>query len=151
MRFIRPDQTPNILPAEEATSPSPIPTQIVSSDEYMPTPQTKEQREVEARLNAIDDDVASKNGISRRRFFQTAAGIAASYYVMNQVYGEIFEASAGEATSLDVAAERSKRLKEQMVFDAHPHFIRDDPSPLLADPKRTGGFMWQRALAAKLG
>ncbi|MGY4155487.1 putative TIM-barrel fold metal-dependent hydrolase [Bradyrhizobium sp. USDA 4461] len=151
MRFIGPEQMPSLLPAEEAPVVSPIPTQIVSSDEYMPARQTDQQKEVETKLHQLGETVASKHGMSRRRFFQTAAGLAASYYVMNQVYGNIFEASAAEATNLDIAADRSKSLKGQMIFDAHTHFIRDDPSPLLADPNRTGGFMWQRSLAAKLG
>jgi predicted TIM-barrel fold metal-dependent hydrolase len=38
-----------------------------------------------------------------------------------------------------------------MILDAHTHFVRDDPAPFVADPKRVGGLMWQRALSAKTG
>ena len=151
MRFIGPEELKHVLPAEDSAFVSPIPTQIVSSDEYMPAPQTDQQREVEARLKELGASLAKKQGISRRRFFQTAAGFAASYYVMNQVYGDLFEVSAAEAATPELAAERAQSFKDQMVFDAHTHFIRDDPSPAMADPKRSGGIMWQRVLSTKLG
>jgi uncharacterized protein len=151
MRAIGPDEMKNLLPAEEAPFASPIPTQIVSSDEYLPAPQTQAQREVEARLQELGASLAERHGISRRQFFQTAAGMAASYLVMNEVYGQIFSVSKTEAATPELAAERADALKTQMVFDAHTHFIRDDAIPALADPKRTGGVMWQRVLTSKLG
>jgi uncharacterized protein len=77
--------------------------------------------------------------------------MAASYLVMNEVYGQIFTVSKAEAATPELAAERAGALKAQMVFDAHTHFIRDDAIPALADPKRAGGVMWQRVLTTKLG
>ena len=97
MKFLSDEEMSQLLPAEEAAFPSPIPTQIVSSDEYFPTAQSREQKEVEARLIAMADDLAKKQGLSRRRFFQTAAGMAASFVVMNRVYGGVFDASPAEA------------------------------------------------------
>jgi hypothetical protein len=79
MRAISPEQLSELLPAEDTGFRSPIPTQIMSSDEYLPAPQTEEQREVEARLKEIGATLARRQGMSRRRFFQTAAGMAASY------------------------------------------------------------------------
>ena len=130
---------------------SPIPTQIVSSDEYLPPPQTAAQREVEARLEALGASLARKHAMTRRRFFQTAAGMAAAYHVMNQVYGPLFEAPAAEAAAPELAAERARALAGQMIFDAHTHFVRDDPSRVHADPQRGGGLLWQRMLIARLG
>jgi hypothetical protein len=123
-----------LLPAEEAPFASPIPTQIVSSDEYLPAPQTEKQREVEARLKELGASLAARHGVSRRQFFQTAAGMAASYYVMNKVYGQLFSVTEAEAATPELAAERADALKRQMIFDAHTHFIRDDPSPTLSSP-----------------
>ena len=40
-------------PAERASPRTPIPTQFVSSDEFLPAPQTAKQREVEARIKAL--------------------------------------------------------------------------------------------------
>ena len=66
-----------LMPSELCAYQTPIPTQIVSSDEFYPDPQNERQREVEARLLAMADDLGGKQGLDRRRFFQTAAGMAA--------------------------------------------------------------------------
>ena len=78
-----------------------------SSDEYLPVPQTEKQREVEARLKELSGDLAKKQGLSRRRFFQTAAGMAASFVAINQVFGRIFDASIAEAATPDMANARA--------------------------------------------
>jgi uncharacterized protein len=149
VRFLSPEQMRRLRPAAQAASPTPIPTQIVSSDEYLPAPQTEKQREVEVRLNELGRTLAKKHGLSRRRFFQTAAGMAASYYVMNEVHGPFFAVSAAEAATPEFAEELAQTAKNQLVFDAHTHFLRDDPGPELGDPNRPGGAMWLRALAAR--
>ena len=141
----------DVRPAEEAPLRAPIPTQVVSSDEYLPSPQTAQQREVEARLKEVGTAQAHRLGMSRRRFFATAAGMAASYQVMNQVYGEFFAVHPAEAAEPDLAQARADTLTDQMIFDAHVHFIRDDPSPAVSDVNRVGGLMWQRAQVTKLG
>jgi len=151
MSEIGPKQATGLLPADEAGFASPIPTQIVSSDEYLPAPQTDKQRDVEARLKEIGSSLAGRLGMSRRQFFRTASGMAASYLVMNQVYGPLFAVSEAEAASPELAEARAETLKGQMVFDAHTHFLGDNPSPAYTDPSRTGNLMWQRALMSRLG
>ena len=103
MKFLDDGLISGLLPAETASFPSPVPTQIVSSDEYLPVPQTAQQREVEARLNEMSDRLAQRQGLSRRRFFQTAAGMAASFVAMNQVFGRYFDVSEAEAATPDMA------------------------------------------------
>ena len=88
MKFLTDEDLGRLLPDEEAAFRSPVPTQIVSSDEYFPEPQTREQKLVEARLVGMADAIARKQGVSRRRFFQTASGMAASFVAMNAVCGE---------------------------------------------------------------
>ena len=110
MKFLTDRQLRALLPAETSSFPSPVPTQIVSSDEYMPVPQTEKQREVEARLKDFERPLAKRQGLSRRRFFQTAAGMAASFVAMNQVFGHLFEASAAEAATPDMADARAASL-----------------------------------------
>jgi uncharacterized protein len=151
MRFIGPEHMDQLSVAEEAALPTPIPTQIVSSDEYLPAPQNEKQREVEARLLELGSALAHKQGLSRRGFFRTAAGMAASYLVMNQVYGPLFTVTEAEAATPELANQRARQLKDQMIFDAHTHFLRDDPGPNVGDPSRVGGLMWQRSLVTKLG
>jgi hypothetical protein len=72
------------LSGAESLFPSPIPVQFVSSDEYMPQPQTPQQKEFEARVKDIGARMAKKNGISRRKFFKTAGGMAAAFAAMNE-------------------------------------------------------------------
>jgi len=72
-----------IAPAEEVGFQSQLPTQIVSSDEYLPAPQTLQQRQVEACLKEIGADHAEKQNLSRRRFFRSASGMAAAFLAMS--------------------------------------------------------------------
>jgi hypothetical protein len=143
MKFLTDEQLKELQPAETSSFASPVPTQIVSSDEYMPVPQTEKQREVEARLKDLSDRLARRQGLSRRRFFQTASGMAASFLVMNQVFGRLFEVSEAEAATPDMAAERAQGLSSQFVIDGHTHFLRDDT--------RLTGFLKGREAVGKAG
>ncbi len=126
MRFLSQDEIDRLSPAETSAFPGPIPTQIVSSDEYLPTPQTADQRQVEARLKDLGGRLAKHQGLSRRAFFRTAAGMASAFVAMNEVYGPIFQVSKAEAAMPDMAAQRAQALKGQFVMDTHTHFLRDD-------------------------
>ncbi len=126
MHFLSDEDMKDLLPAEEAAFPSPVPTQVVSSEEYLPPPQTAEQKEYEARLIDVADTIAKKQGVSRRRFFETASGMAASFVALNQVYGTLFEVSLAEAQTPEMANERAKALSGQFIMDMHTHFLRDD-------------------------
>jgi len=132
-----------LVPSELLRLHTPIPTQVVSSDEFYPDPQSPQQREVEGRLVAMADDLGRKQGMDRRRFFQTAAGMAASFVAMNQVYGPLFAATAAEAATPDLAQERAAALKGQFIMDMHTHFLRDDT--------RLTSFVNMRAAAGKSG
>ena len=85
MRLLSDAEIAGLAPAERAAFPGPIPTQIVSSDEYLPVPQTGRQRQVEARTKALGDALARRHGVSRRQFFRTASGMAAAFLAMNEV------------------------------------------------------------------
>jgi predicted TIM-barrel fold metal-dependent hydrolase len=126
MGFLSPDELAALQPAETASFPSPIPTQVVSSDEFMPIPQTENQKSVEARVKELGDRYGRKNGLSRRQFFQTAAGMATAFAAMNDVFGPIYGVSSAEAASTDLAAERAQALSGQFIMDVHTHFLRDD-------------------------
>src|SRR5216684_3545499 len=56
-----------LMPSELVPTRTPIPTQIVSSDEFYPDPQNERQREVEARLLAMADDLGGRQGLDRGR------------------------------------------------------------------------------------
>jgi len=140
-----------LVPAPAVDSGTPIPTRLVSSDEYLPIAQTERQRKVEARMNALGDEYGRNNGLSRRRFFQTAAGMTAAFAAMNEVYGPLFGASPAEAKSVELAQARADGLKDQFIMDVHTHFLRDDTK--LAGFARmreaVGKAGWNPALAGK--
>src|SRR6266516_7069339 len=114
------------MPSELCRYQTPSPTQIVATDEFYPDPQNERPREVEARLLAMADDLGGKQGHDRRRFFQTAAGMAASFVAMNEVYGPLFDVTSAEAATPAMAEERAGALKDQFIMDMHTHFLRDD-------------------------
>jgi uncharacterized protein len=133
----------SLLPAETHAFPGPIPTQCVSSDEFMPVPQTRAQRHVEARLKDVGAELARRHGLTRRQFFGTAAGMAAAFLAMNEVYGALYDVTRAEAQTPEMAKERAAALAKQFVMDCHTHFLRDDT--------RIMGFVRQREAVGKAG
>jgi predicted TIM-barrel fold metal-dependent hydrolase len=135
------------LEGAESLFPSPIPVQFVSSDEFMPGPQSPQQKEFEARIKEMGAKLAKKHGITRRRFFQTAGGMAAAFAAMNEVHAKnsqpVYDVLKNEATNLDVAQARADGLKNQFVMDMHTHFLREG-TPITA-------FINQRAAVGKAG
>jgi uncharacterized protein len=143
MGFLSSEELKQLLPAETAAFPAPIPTQSVSSDEFMPAPQTEKQREFEARIKEYGNELARRHGMSRRAFFKTAAGMAAAFVAMNDTYGALYETSRAEAAIPEMASERAQGLSKQFIMDMHTHFLRDDT--------RIMGFVRQREAVGKAG
>ena len=143
MGMLSDEELSTVVPAEVSAAATPVPTQVVSSDEFMPIAQTERQRKVEACMNALADDYGKRNGLSRRRFFQTAAGMATAFVAMNEVYGPLYGATPAEAKSVDLAQARASSLAGQFVMDVHTHFLRDDT--------RLEGFVRGREAVGKAG
>ena len=142
MSMLSPEELARLASAESLFA-SPIPVQSVSSDEFMPVPQTERQREFEARARAMGAAAARRLGMSRRRFFQTAAGMATAFVAMNDTYGPLFGVTRAEAATPEQADERAKRLSGQFIMDMHTHFLRPGT--------RIKGFINQRAAVGKAG
>ena len=151
MKYLSDEMISGLSLAETSSFPSPVPTQIVSSDEFAPVPQTARQREVEARLTALADRLARRQGLSRRRFFQTAAGMAASFVALNQVFGPLFAVSEAEAATPELAQSRAAGLAKQLIVDGHTHFLRDDTrlTGFVKGREAVGKAGWNTALASK--
>jgi predicted TIM-barrel fold metal-dependent hydrolase len=113
-------------PAEVAAFESPVPTQMISNGEFMPIPQTRQQRQVEERIKELAEATGKKLGLSRRGFLRTGSGMAAAFLAMNDVYGRFFNVSAAEAAEPGAAAERAQGLANQYIVDVQTHFVRDD-------------------------
>jgi uncharacterized protein len=151
MSLLNPKELRQLLPAETHSYAAPVPTQSVSSDEFMPRPQTLAQRRVEARMKELGGELARQQGLTRRRLFQSAAGMAAAFVAMNEVYGKLFEASPAEAQTPDMAKERAKALSNQFIMDCHTHFLRDDTRIMVFVRARegVGKAGWNPALVGK--
>jgi len=111
MRLLSEEERARLAPADEAGFDSPIPTQVVSSDEFLPIPQTPSQREVQARLIVLADELSNRHRMTRRRFLRTASGMAVAFAAMNEVYGPLFEVGAAEAAAPEAADERTAGLE----------------------------------------
>ncbi len=102
---------------------TPIPTQIVSNEEFPPLPQTEDQKAVESKLRELAERYARKLGISRREFLKTTGGMATGFLAMNAIHGCSYSVTEEEA--LDEAAFLEGRPKGQFIFDAQTHHVKD--------------------------
>lgn len=144
--WLTPSEMRRVAPAEKAFA-SPVPTRVVSNGEYNPLPQTEKQKQVESLVKELAGATARKLRLSRRRFLQTAAGMATAFLAMNRVHGPLFEVSAAEAADLDAADQRAASLAGQFIFDDQVHFVRDDYRfEGLLDLGRFAGQYWNPAL-----
>ena len=146
----RPRSDDDLIPAE-TLPPSPIPTRCVASDEFTPARQTEKQKQVAVRLAELGARHARKNGMGRRAFFRTAAGLATSFVAMNDVYGPVFAVNTAEAQSVDLSRLRQQSLSGQFVFDCHTHFLRDDTRLMnfVKGREAVGKSGWNKALSEK--
>src|SRR5262245_12884596 len=109
--------------------PSPIPTRMVSNGEYMPVPQTDQQKRVEARVEALADEASKRLGISRRQFLSGSGGMAAALLAMNDVYGRFFDVSPAELHEPGAQAQAAPPT-DLFIFDDQLHLVRGSlPSP----------------------
>lgn len=108
------------LNAESDDSP-PIPARIASNEEFVPPPQTAEQRQYEDRLRRISEEGARRQGRSRRDFLRSGSGMAAALMALNQVFGDCYEVTADEVE--DPAAFEERWPKDQFIFDVQTHHV----------------------------
>ncbi|MEE9136518.1 MAG: amidohydrolase, partial [Gammaproteobacteria bacterium] len=107
---------------------SPVPTQIVSNEEFVPMRQTHDQQRVEYRIDQLASAYAKKLGMSRRAFLRTSGGMATAFIAMNEVFGTAFTVSVAEAMEPEAYVEAWP--KDQFIFDAQTHHVKDSiPGP----------------------
>ena len=108
---------------------APMPTRMISNGEYMPVPQTEQQKRVEARVEALTNEASEKLGINRRKFLHGSGGMAATLLAMNEVFGRFFNVSLAELFE-PAAFAAAAPPKDLFVFDDQLHFVRGSkPSP----------------------
>ena len=102
---------------------SPIPTRMISNGEYMPVPQTDQQKQVEARMEELTETVSKKLGVDRRTFLTSTGGMAAALIAMNEVFGRFFNVDPIEMFE-PAAYAQAGAPRDLFVFDDQLHLIR---------------------------
>src|SRR5499426_326075 len=118
------------------SSTTPIPTRLVSNEEFPPIPQTPEQRQVEGRILAEADRLAPRLGSSRRQFLSRGTGMAASLLALNSVFGRFFDVLPVEAA--DPAAFQERSGPPLFIFDVQLHYVSAGYDPSNAEGSRRG-------------
>jgi predicted TIM-barrel fold metal-dependent hydrolase len=102
---------------------SPIPTQMISNGEYMPAPQSKDQKHVEERIKELSLAASKKLGMDRRRFLASTGGMAAAFLAMNEVFGHFFKVDPIEMFESEAYAQAGTP-RDLFVFDDQLHIVR---------------------------
>ncbi len=97
----------------------PVPTRVITNEEFQPVPQTAAQRRVEHTLLAEAGRAARRLGVDRRQFLRTSCGMAMAFAAMNSVFGPLFKVDAAEL--LDPAAADAKT--RFFIFDVQTHHV----------------------------
>src|SRR5258705_12179284 len=72
------EQLEQVSPAEREPFQGPVPTRMISNGEYMPHPQTQQQKHVEQRVQELADRAAKKLRVSRLQVRSNSGGMAAT-------------------------------------------------------------------------
>jgi hypothetical protein len=129
------------------SSAVPIPTRLVSNEEFPPIPQTPAQRHVEERILAVAARQAPRLGLSRRRFLSRGTGMAASLLALNAVFGRFFDVLPVEAA--DPAAFQERSGAPFFIFDVQLHYVSAGYDPANAEGGRRGAVSKQALLGLR--
>jgi uncharacterized protein len=128
-------------------SETPLPTRLVSNEEFPPLPQTAAQREVEERILAEAGRLAPRLGLSRRAFLRTSGGMATSLLAMNAVFGRFFDVLPIEAA--EAAAFQEGAGAPFFIFDVQVHYVGDTYDPRDEEASRKGAVSKGNLLALR--
>ncbi|MBK6797952.1 MAG: amidohydrolase family protein [Acidobacteria bacterium] len=101
---------------------SPMPTQAVSNEEFVPRHQTNTQKHVEQLIGEMSTERAKKLGLERRDFMRTSMGMATCFLASNIAFGKNYY-DVDEAETWEPAAYNEKWPKsEYFIIDVQAHF-----------------------------
>lgn len=101
---------------------SPMPTQLVSNEEFIPRPQTAQQKNVEHLIGELSEVRAKKLGMDRRAFMASSMGLATCFLASNKVWGaNAFDVDEAESWEPEATAEKYPK-GEYFVMDVQSHF-----------------------------
>ncbi len=125
----------------------PLPTRLVSNEEFAPLPQTAAQRRVEARILADAGRLAPSLGMKRRDFLRTSGGMAMSLLAMNAVVGRFFDVLPVEAA--EPAAMQERAGAPYFIFDVQLHYVGAGYDPHDEEVGRKGAVSKQALLGLR--
>src|SRR5213592_3536708 len=95
---------------------TPVPTQVVSNEEFIPRPQNTQQKQVESLIGAMAEEKSKKLGMDRRSFMASSMGLATAFLASNKVYGNHWDVE--EVETVEAAATEEKWPKgEYLIID----------------------------------
>jgi len=125
----------------------PVPTQVISNEEYVPIPQTAQQRLLEQEILANAERQAGYLGMDRRRFLRTSCGMALAFAAMNSVFGHFFRVEAAELSVSPAVAENKARF---FIFDVQTHHVAMPNQAPRADQQFLEAVVGMRDMARKM-
>lgn len=104
----------------EAEPQSPLQFHPRSNGEFMPWDPTPREISADRMFHTQAADKAKRLGISRRKFIESAAGMATALAVLNQVMGcRLYQVD--EDHTYDSALAKASLAPDQFIFDGHTH------------------------------
>ncbi|MCH8332804.1 amidohydrolase family protein [Candidatus Sumerlaeota bacterium] len=100
---------------------TPMPTQVVSNEEFIPPPQSKQQAQVEHLTMKWGEENAKKLNMSRRDFMRSSMGTATMVLASNAVWGPCWDVDSVEAFQPEATAEKFPK-GEYFIIDVQSHF-----------------------------
>ncbi len=125
----------------------PLPTRLVSNEEFPPLPQTAAQEAVEDRILTEAGRLAPRLGLGRRDFLRTSGGMAVSLLAMNAVFGRFFDVLPVEAA--DPPAFQARSGDAFFIFDVQLHYVGAAYDPADAEAGRKGAVSKQALLGLR--
>lgn len=125
----------------------PIPTQVISNEEYQPIPQTRRQRRLEQEITANAESTANYLGMDRRKFLRSSCGMALAFAAMNSVFGPFFRVEAAEI--LEPAAS-TRSGEHTFIFDVQTHHVAMPSQSPHSDPNFLDAVVGMRDMASKM-
>ena len=127
---------------------SPVPTQAVSNEEFIPRPQNEQQKQWESLMGEMADEKSKKLGMPRRDFMRSSMGMATAFLASNMIYGPNWDVDAAETLEPSATEEKFPQ-GEYFVMDVQTRSTapcppaaplpRATPSPSHSRPRSPQG------------
>ena len=106
---------------------SPMPTQAVSNEEFIPRPQSEPQKQVEQLIGEMSEARAKKLGIDRRTFMASTMGLATCFLAQNKIFaGKVWDVDEIETWESAPTEEKFPK-SEYFIIDCQSHFTNGLP------------------------